>query len=83
MSSNSRLTSVYLNATNYRDQFACTDPASGAQIALWLGTSHGCVLLVCLTMPDNEDNRVLQLQSVIAEPIRKYNMASATYNPAE
>lgn len=42
------------------------------QLALWVGTSQGCVLLVNLTMPDNEDDRVLQLQSVNAIPIRKF-----------
>lgn len=41
------------------------------QVALWLGTSQGRVLLVGLEMPDNEDNRILQLQSVNAEPIRE------------
>lgn len=52
---------------------AAPDAQAGGQLALWLGTSTGAVLLVALQMPDNEDNRVLQLQSITAEPIRKCN----------
>ena len=38
---------------------------------LWVGTSCGAVVVISLTMPDNMDNRVLCLQTVLATPTRK------------
>lgn len=64
-----RMAKIPICPTNIRRR---PDLAAGSeQLALWVGTSQGFVLLVNLTMPDNEDNRILQLQSVNAEPIRK------------
>lgn len=40
---------------------------------LWVGTSCGSVIVVSLTMPDN-DNRELCLQSVLATPSSTYSM---------
>ncbi|XP_017493106.1 PREDICTED: syntaxin-binding protein 5-like, partial [Rhagoletis zephyria] len=35
---------------------------------LWVGTNFGSVIVISLTMPDNYDNRVLCLQTVLATP---------------
>ncbi|KAJ6215817.1 hypothetical protein RDWZM_010317 [Blomia tropicalis] len=35
---------------------------------VWVGTSCGSVIVIALTMPDNVDNRVLCLQTVLATP---------------
>lgn len=36
-----------------------------------MGTNFGSVIVISLTMPDNYDNRVLCLQTVLATPTRK------------
>ena len=59
------------NTNQLHDHHPDTHPPG--QLALWVGTSNGAVLLVGLTLPDSEDNRILQLQSINAEPIRKYH----------
>jgi hypothetical protein len=57
----------------YGQQAGYGQQAANGQLALWLGTSSGALLLVALQMPDTEDNRILQLQSITAEPLRKFS----------
>ncbi|KAG9510031.1 Ribonucleoside-diphosphate reductase large subunit [Fragariocoptes setiger] len=63
---------TFVTTTN---QSSMSTKAAGSQsqqapgnISLWIGSSHGNTLSVALTMPDSDDNRVLQLQSVLATP---------------
>lgn len=64
---------THTNCPATKTPAADSSGAAAGQLALWLGTSQGSVLLVHLQMPDSEDNRVLQLQSVNAEPIREFS----------
>jgi len=44
---------------------------TNTSLSLWAGTSLGSVIVISITLPDNIDNRVLQLQEVSATPSGK------------